>query len=285
MARIATIGFFDGVHRGHQYLFEQLCAEAANRGLTPLIVTFDRHPRSVLESDYMPRLLTTTDERMQLLQTYAPVLSLPFADIHSLTAAEFMTYLRDRHDVTALMMGYDHRFGSDRMSRWQDYRRVGEKIGMEVLTNGEWTSDEWHVSSTEIRQALEHGNIVLATEMLGRPYTLSGCVVRGKGIGRTIGFPTANIQPDCAEKIVPRAGVYRVKAIGENLEADGICNIGTNPTVGDNEQTIELHIPAYQGDLYGQHLTIRFDRFVREERKFDSLEQLRQQIADDLAAL
>ena len=155
MRRIATIGFFDGVHKGHQFLFTHLRALAQERGLAPLIVTFDTHPRAVLDADYIPQLLTSREEREKHLSQYGEVLMLPFADIQPLTAQEFMTRLRDEYGVSVLLMGYDHRFGSDRLKHPQDYRRVGEQCGVEVLTLNEYVENEWHVSSTEIRLALE----------------------------------------------------------------------------------------------------------------------------------
>jgi len=293
MKKIATIGFFDGVHKGHQYLFEHLRELASEKSLQPLIVTFDTHPRGILQADYVPQLLTTSDERLALLrQEVSEVLVLDFKQIQEQTAAEFMTYLRDEQHVAVLLMGYDHQFGSDRLHRPQDYRRIGEQLGVEVVTMGEYAEGEWHVSSTEIRQALETGNVAVANELLGRPYELSGVVVHGKGIGRTIGFPTANIQPECAEKMVPKAGVYIVKVKGEKLKeegersfARGILNIGTNPTVGNTERTIELHLPLFNGDLYGERLTIQFERFLREEQKFPSLRELQQKIKEDLSSL
>jgi len=286
LKRIATIGFFDGVHKGHQYLFSQLRSQAESKGLEALVVTFDRHPRSLLDADYVPQLLTTREERIALLeQEAAHVLVLDFSEIRSMTAAEFMIYLRDRADVSVLMMGYDHRFGSDRLTRPQDYRRTGAACGICVQTIGEYAEGEWHVSSTEIRQALEKGNIAVANELLGRPYSLSGEVVHGNGIGRTIGFPTANIAPENNEKITPKNGVYLVKAYGEGIESDGILNIGTNPTVGNKTRSIELHLPSFTGDLYGKRLTIGFQRYLREEKRFDGLQELQLQIAQDVASI
>ena len=285
------------MHMGHRFLFEQLCSEGASRGLKPLIVTFDTHPRAVLESDYQPQLLTTFSERKALLNEFGEVLVLSFAEIHSLTAAEFMQLLCDRYEVSVLLMGYDHRFGSDRLQKPFDYRRAGEECGVEVLTMREFMSGEWHVSSTEIRQALQNGNITLANELLGRPYALHGKVVHGNGIGRTLGFPTANIRPEDPCKVIPKAGVYEVKvkgertkdeggerreASGERLEVRGICNVGTNPTVGNTETTIEVYIPSFSGDLYDQNLRIEFVRFLREEHHFESLEALKEQIKADV---
>lgn len=278
MKRIATIGFFDGVHKGHRYLFKQLDKMAAERGLVPLVVTFKEHPRSVLQSDYLPQLLTTTDERRALLSAYGEVIMLPFADVQALTAAQFMEILHTQYDVTVLLMGYDHRFGSDRLRRPQDYRRIGEQYGIEVLTMPEFTDGEWHVSSSEIRTALESGNIALANELLGRPYALRGTVVHGKGLGRTIGFPTANIQPLSEQTIVPKPGVYEVEVQGEGVQAKGMCNIDTN-------RTIEVHIPSFQGDLYGDTLKVRFVRFLREEKKMNGLDDLRRQLTEDLASI
>ena len=261
-------------------MFEQLQTIAAQRGLQPLIVTFDTHPRTVLQSDYMPQLLTSLEERQALLNRFGEVLVLPFADVQPLTAAQFLQLLKDKYEVDVLLMGYDHQFGSDRLRRPQDYRRIGEQTGIEIITMTEFTEGEWHVSSTEIRQALENGNITIANDLLGRPYSLSGIVVHGNGIGHTIGFPTANIQPDCPEKIIPRAGVYEVMVNKKR----GLCNIGTNPTVGNAERTIEVHIPAFKGDLYDRTLTVDFIRFIREERTFASLPDLKRQIAEDLAS-
>jgi len=286
LSYIATIGFFDGVHTGHQFLFERLRSEALSRGLKPLVVTFDTHPRAVLQSDYVPQLLTTKTERTALLQSYGEVLLLPFASIQSLTAMEFLRFLHDQHGVTTLLMGYDHRFGSDRLSHPSEYRRAGAQCGVEVLTDKEFLNGEWHVSSTEIRQALLNGNIALASELLGRPYALQGQVVHGNGIGRSLGFPTANIQPEDPCKIIPKSGVYEVAVEGAGMQsATGICNIGTNPTIGNEKTSIEVHIPSFSADLYGQTLQIRFMRFIRDEKQFEHLDALREQIKADVDSI
>lgn len=275
-SKIATIGFFDGVHKGHQFLFEHLCALAAERGLEPLIVTFESHPRMVLDSDYVPQLLSSLEERKAQLSRYGEVLVLPFEEIQPLTAAQFMTHLHDKYGVTTLLMGYDHRFGSDRLKRPQDYRRAGEQCGVEVVTLSEYTEGEWHVSSTEIRLALENGNIAVANELLGRPYFLRGKVVHGKGIGRTLGFPTANIEPLDAHKVIPKHGVY-VALVNTPTRDDAPAFVNI-----DIKGIIEVHIPSFKGDLYDQILNIRFVRFLREEKRFDSLEGLREQIKADI---
>lgn len=276
MAKIATIGFFDGVHTGHQYLFEQLHRLAQDRGLTPLIVTFDAHPRTVLQSDYIPQLLTTPEERKSRLSKYGEVLMLPFRDVQPLTAAQFMQRLHDDFEVSVLLMGYDHQFGSDRLRKTQDYKRIGTQYGVEVLTVNEFVDGELHVSSTEIRAALLTGNIALANELLGRSYTLCGQVVHGKGIGHTIGFPTANIVPDDPHKIIPKCGVYAAHVNTPTMDhAPAFVNI-------DRNKVIEAYIPSFKGDLYGQHLRLHFVQFLREEKHFASLEDLREQIKADV---
>lgn len=276
MQRIATIGFFDGVHKGHQFLFEHLCALGEERGLQPLIVTFMNHPRVALQADYVPQLLSSTEERHILLSRYGEVLMLPFEEVQPLTAADFMTMLHDQYDVKTLVMGYDHRFGADRLKHPQDYRRIGEQCGIEVITLGEFIDGEWHVSSTEIRAALENGNIAVANELLGRPYALQGKVVHGKGLGRQLGFPTANIESTDPLKIIPKVGVYVALVHTPTMDnAPAFVNI-------DKQGIIEVHIPSFKGDLYGQILKIRFVRFLREEKQFDSLEELQAQIKADI---
>jgi len=254
--------------------------------MEPLIVTFDRHPRAALQTDYIPRLLSSVEERKKQLQAYGEVVMLPFEAIQPLTAAEFMQRLKDEYQVSALLMGYDHRFGSDRLKHPQDYRRIGEQTGIEVINLGEFIEGEWHVSSTEIRMALENGNIAVANELLGHPYTLRGKVVHGNGIGRTIGFPTANIAPLDPYKIIPRAGVYTALVHTPLMDdSPALVNIGTNPTVGNTKQTIEVFIPSFKGDLYDQVLKIRFTQYVREEKRFDSLDELRAQIKADVDSI
>ena len=275
MGRIATIGFFDGVHKGHRYLFKQLNEEAAARGLKPLIVTFEEHPRTVLQSDYIPKLLSTKEERKALLSAYGEVVMLRFSTIRDLTAEQFMIRLKEEYGVEVLLMGYDHRFGSDGLRNPEDYCRVGAKQGIEVLRMEEYQAGTQHVSSTEIRTALEKGDVERAKELLGRPYALFGKVVHGKGLGRTIGFPTANIEPEEPNKIIPMAGVYAVEVTGYGLQVKGICNV-------DAKGTIEVNILDYKGDLYDQPLEIQFERFIREERQFHSLDELQQQIKADV---
>ena len=291
MRRIATIGFFDGVHKGHRYLFKQLNEEAAARGLKPLIVTFEEHPRTVLQSDYIPKLLSTKEERKALLSAYGEVVMLRFSTIRDLTAEQFMIRLKEEYGVEVLLMGYDHRFGSDGLRNPEDYCRVGAKQGIEVLRMEEYQAGTQHVSSTEIRTALEKGDVERAKELLGRPYALFGKVVHGKGLGRTIGFPTANIEPEEPNKIIPMAGVYEVKVKGERLKDEGVNELANERVSGlgvrgmcniDSQGVIEVHLLGYKGNLYGQNLTIQFMQFIRKERQFHSLDELQEQIKADV---
>lgn len=279
------------MHKGHRYLFKQLNEEAAARGLRPLIVTFEEHPRTVLQSDYVPKLLSTKEERKALLSAYGEVVMLRFSTIRDLTAEQFMIRLKEEYGVEVLLMGYDHRFGSDGLRNPEDYCRVGAKQGIEVLRMEEYQDGTQHVSSTEIRTALEKGDVERAKELLGRPYALFGKVVHGKGLGRTIGFPTANIELEEPNKIIPMAGVYEVKVKGERLKDEGVNELANERVSGlgvrgmcniDSQGVIEVHLLGYKGNLYGQNLIIQFMQFIRTERQFHSLDELQQQIKADV---
>ena len=207
-----------------------------------------------------------------------------------------MIRLKEEYGVEVLLMGYDHRFGSDGLRNSEDYCRVGAKQGIEVMRMEEYQDGTQHVSSTEIRTALEKGDVERAKELLGRPYALFGKVVHGKGLGRTRGFPTANIEPEEPNKIIPMAGVYLVRVRGEWSLVNGDCSLvkgewslvnGDCSLVNgicnvDAKGTIEVHILDYKGDLYDQPLEIQFERFIREERQFHSLDELQQQIKADV---
>lgn len=280
---IATIGYFDGVHRGHRYLFEQLRQLGAARGLVPAIYTFREHPKEVL-CGLCPPLLTTPDERFRLLEHEGELHVLTFAEIRSLTAAEFMQRLH-AEGVQSLLMGYDHHFGADRLTDFRDYARIGRETGIEVLPANELPEEiVGHVSSSAIRRALLAGEVESANRMLGYTYSIRGMVVRGNAIGRTIGFPTANIDY-AAEKLLPPAGVYAGRCRVAEHDYPTLVNIGTNPTVGNRSITVEGYLTGFAGDVYGQQLCFRLERFVRREQKFDSLDALREQIAKDLRTL
>lgn len=280
MAYVATIGFFDGVHTGHRYLISRLREEAERLGLDSAILTFEQHPETILRGTPKP-LLTTFEERTALLKAegVTEIFCFNFEVIQLMTAEEFMQVLINNCDVRVLLMGYDHHFGSDALSSLADYQQIASRVGLTIIPVDQAPVGD--VSSSKIRRALQRGAIESANIMLGYPYTLSGTVVHGRGLGRTIGFPTANVcVPD--GKILPANGVYAVEADG----MPAILNIGTNPTVGENSKvSLEVHIPGFAGDLYDQTLTLRLLRYIREEQRFESLDALKTQIEQDIAEL
>ena len=229
-------------------------------------------------------MLTTMDERLGLLETFAQVSALDFASVQHLTAEQFMRYLFVEEDVRILLMGYDHSFGSDRLKGFSEYEKIARKIGLRVLRAHECLVDGLDVSSTRIRKLLNEGNIHQANRLLGYTYTLKGLVEHGNGIGNQIGFPTANISLSNNKKL-PMSGVYAACVKIDEASYKAVVNIGTNPTVGNERLTVEVHILDYQDDLYGCEIEVAFVDFIREERKFDSLQALQEQIAKDVASL
>ena len=277
------------MHRGHRFLLAQLRATAEREGLESAVVTFREHPKMLLTGQ-SPALLTTTEERLRLLSQTGinHLICLDFAAVQQLTAEAFMRLLHEQYGVDILLMGYDHRFGSDRLIAIDDYIARGEAAGIRVRLQEQAPAGA--VSSTRIRRALQAGHISEANELLGYAYTLSGTVVHGRGLGHQLGFPTANIEPE-ALKLIPAPGVYatRICICDNNREPRtenlSITNIGSNPTVGNTDTTIETHIPDFKGDLYGRHVTLTFLRRIRGEQRFPSLDALRRQIAADIRQL
>lgn len=282
-ARIATIGFFDGVHRGHRFLFAQLKELAHEHDLEPLIFTFDRHPREVL-TGVSPAMLTTSMERQHLLALHAEVRVLDFADVQTLTAEQFMLYLHEQENVDILLMGYDHRFGSDQLKGFSEYEKVARRVGMRVERAHECLVDGLPVSSTRIRKLLHEGQMKEVNRLLGYKYSLSGVVEHGNGIGRQIGFPTANIRIQ-SNKLLPMSGVYSAQALVDGKSIVAIVNVGNNPTVGNDKISVESHLIDFYGDLYSKEVVVNFDLFIRSEKKFASLNELQEQIAKDLLQL
>ena len=280
MPKIATIGFFDGVHRGHRFLFAQLHEHAKHHQLTPAIYTFDCHPKELLTGQ-APAMLTTHDERKALLQNYGEVHFLDFAAVQQLTAEQFMCYLKEQEGVETLLMGYDHHFGSDRLKGFHEYEKIAHKIGLHIERAHECLVDGVPVSSSRIRKLMAAAQIDQVNRLLGYTYSVSGVVEHGNAIGATLGFPTANIRLDSAKQL-PAVGVYSVVAQVNGVEYKALANIGTNPTVGNDHLSLEVHLLDFQGNLYDQPLTISFLSFLREEKKFASLDELKLQIAEDI---
>ena len=284
MSKVATIGFFDGVHLGHNYLLEQLKTEAQQRGMQSVVVTFANHPRLFFDPNCALKQLTLSDEKVDLLKQKGvdEVVMLQFDDkLSKLTSREFMQLLVENYGVKVLLMGYDHRFGSDRSTSFDEYIAYGKQLGLEIKRCDGFSESEVMVSSSKVRRALELWDIPLANKFLGYKYFVKGRVVEGQKIGRQIGFPTANLQVDSL-KLIPSDGVYVVEVSVRGKEYRGVLNIGTRPTVSGDKRTIEVHIIGYEGvELYGEELELRFLRFLRHEQRFSSLEDLREQIRKD----
>lgn len=283
----ATIGFFDGVHQGHRFLLENLKKEAAANGLQSMAITFERHPRQVVQKEWKPELLTELHEKLRLLKSTGidVVVVLRFSkQMAALSARDFMQLIYDRLGVRMLLTGYDNRFGHDRTEGFEDYLRYGEEIGIEVRGLPPAPSKERGriVSSSHVRQLLKEGNLAEANYCLERPYAISGEVVHGEQIGRTIGFPTANLLPD-DDKLIPQDGVYAVMADLDNGSTkQGIMNIGTRPTFNGTHRTLETNLLEPAGNLYGQRIIIHFIARLRSEQHFPSANALAEQIQKDI---
>jgi riboflavin kinase/FMN adenylyltransferase len=289
---VATIGMFDGVHRGHQALLAWLNDYARAHSLAPMVVTFTPHPMAVVCPAKAPQLLTSYDDRRRLIEQQldnGTVVELNFdQSLRTKTAAQFMQLLHDEYNVTALIMGYNHHFGSDGVREFEQYQALGAACGIEVIREQQMCDNtlDVQISSSSVRGELQSGDIATANRLLGRPYTLQGKVVSGKHLGRTIGFPTANLQPD-KQRLVPAPGVYAAATEIDGTRYAAMVNIGTCPTVSTgSNQTIEVNIIDWTGDLYSASLTIQFIAHLRTEQKFDSLDALQAQLtADRLATL
>ena len=298
-AYAATIGFFDGVHLGHQHLLRRLREVAARHGLQTMAVTFDRHPRQVVEPGWRPQLLTTLDEKTALLRLTGidTLVVLRFDDaLSALTSRQFMCdVLRCQLGVRLLLTGYDNRFGHDRSATFADYVAYGREAGMEVVAAEPlplrqsvaeclMPAGEPPVaySSSLVRRLLSAGQVEAAAACTGRPYSIAGHIVHGEHKGHALGFPTANLMADEPLKLVPARGVYAVEAVtADGTPHQAMTNIGTRPTFGGERQTMETNIFGYAGDLYGQPLTIRFMARLRDEVPFPSTEALAAQLARD----
>lgn len=285
---VATIGFFDGVHRGHRHLISDLKREAeSDTGMRSMVITFDQHPRQVLNQEYRPKLLTTADEKLILLsKTGVDSTAMLHFDLRmaSLSAFEFMkSVLHDRLKVKKLIIGYDNRFGHNRAEGFEDYVGYGCEIGIEVVQSTPFEFDGVKVSSSVVRSCLAEGEVEMANKCLGYPYFLAGHVVNGYQEGRKLGFPTANIHVDDDLKLIPKPGVYAVKVRTEGSMSlrHGMMNIGTRPTFNGNEVSLEVNIFGFEDNIYGQAIDVLFFHRLREERRFNSIYKLKAQLSED----
>jgi riboflavin kinase/FMN adenylyltransferase len=286
-ATAITIGTFDGVHIGHRKILERLINDAKKSGLKSTVLTFFPHPRMVLQKDADIKLLNTLDEKVQILEKIGLdcLIIQPFTkDFSRLTATEFVRdLLVNELKAKKIIIGYDHRFGRNRNANITDLRAFGNALGFEVEEIEAQEIDEVSVSSTKIRNALFNGQIKTANKYLGYNYMLTGIVKRGKGIGRQLAFPTANISIEESYKLIPKNGVYFVNSILKNEVVYGMMNIGFNPTVDGSKKSIEVHYFDFEGDLYNQTVQVNLLERIRDEHKFNSLEELKNQLQKDRA--
>ena len=282
---VLTIGTFDGVHLGHQKIIERVVTTARQEGLLATIFTFFPHPRMVVQHDKSLKLIHTLEEKKQLLHRLGVDLLVvqPFNEAFAqLTAEEFVSTILVQHlNVKKVIIGYDHRFGRNRTANIDDMRLFGEKYGFAVEEISVQEVDEVSVSSTKIREALNKGDVTTAEHYLGTPYSLTGTVVHGLKLGRTLGYPTANIQVTEDYKLIPKDGVYAVYSYIDERKVYGMMSIGKNPTIEGKGASIEVYFFDFNGDLYDRELTIYFLKYLREERKFSSVALLKKQLQDD----
>lgn len=285
----ATIGMFDGVHRGHLWLIAQLKHFAAERGLKSAVVTFSNHPQNVLRPDCGLKLIMPISDRLEMLAATGIdyIVLMDFTrELSQLDSRGFMKLLRDSYSTQALLMGYNHRFGHNRNEQFADYRRHGSKLGVDVARAEEYVAQFAPISSSIIRRLLNEGDVTTAANKLGRSFTLKGTVCHGFARGRDIGFPTANVALPQSNLIVPRNGVYAVQVtLPDGSQRGGMANIGIRPTFADStERSIEIHIFDFKGDLYGKSITVEFVCRLRDERAMSSIDELKRQLTADLSA-
>jgi riboflavin kinase/FMN adenylyltransferase len=283
---VVTIGTFDGVHLGHQKILERITRIAGSSGGETVLITFWPHPRMVLfPEEHGVRLLNTFDEKTRLLASFGVdhLVSIPFTRTFSeMPSEEFIrSVLVEKIQTSILVIGYDHRFGKDREGSFAHLKARQAEYNFELEEIPREDIDNVGISSTKIREALEAGDITSANEFLGRAYTLEGTVVEGDKIGRTIGFPTANIQVAEPDKLIPMDGAYIVQVRLGNKLLDGILNIGKRPTVSGGTKKIEVNLLDFDGILYGESLEVAFLEFLRPEKKFGNLDELKEQLEKD----
>ncbi|MEM0543846.1 bifunctional riboflavin kinase/FAD synthetase [Flavobacterium sp. j3] len=282
---IVTIGTFDGVHLGHKKILKLVTAAANELHGESLVLTFFPHPRTVLQADTEMKQLNTLAEKINLLESMGidNLVIHPFDTAFSrLTAEEFVKQvLVETFQTKKIIIGYDHRFGRNRTANIDDLIQFGTKFGFEVEQISAKEINDVAISSTKIRNALTEGNVALANNYLGYDYSLTGTVVKGKQLGRTIDYPTANITVEEDYKLIPKNGVYIIKSTINGVTVFGMMNIGTRPTVDGTTPTIEVHYFDFSKDLYNQTITVALLEWMRQEQKFDTVKALQNQLDHD----
>ena len=282
---VVTIGTFDGVHIGHQKIVKRLISTGKTDGLKSVILTFFPHPRMVLQKDFNIKLINTISERRAILTDLGLdyLLIKKFTkEFSRLSAEDFVKQiLVDKLNAKKVIIGYDHRFGRNRNANIDDLKKFGETYGFEVEEISAQDINDVAVSSTKIRNALKEGDIIKANTFLGYHFTITGTVTKGKGLGRQLNFPTANIKVEEDYKLIPKQGSYIVKAIIDEALIYGMMNIGLNPTVNGKKETIEVHFFNFDNDIYGKNIQIELLNRIRDEEKFESVEALKTQLKKD----
>ena len=288
---VATIGFFDGVHRGHQFLINQVIDEAKRNEMESAVITFDAHPRQVLQYEYQPKLLSTLEEKLLLLsKTHIEnVIVLHFDKLlAALSARNFMDEVLSKQlNVKELLIGYDNRFGHNRQEGFDNYVRYGHEIGIKVLHTAPFQPNGERISSSLIRRYIMQGEMEAANRALGYAYSIKGKIVKGYQNGHKLGFPTANLDMSSSLKLIPASGVYAVKVrLEDSVEwKRGMMNIGIRPTFNGSKISLEVNIFNLSDNLYDQTLCVSFVQRIRKERKFESLEALYHQLEQDKIAV
>lgn len=282
---VITIGTFDGVHIGHQSILKKIISYSTSNNCESVVLTFFPHPRMVLQGDNTIKLLNTIKEKAKLFSKIGlnNLIIHPFdKEFSRLSAEDFVkNILVEKLNIQKIIIGYDHRFGRNRSANIEDLIAFGEKYNFEVEQISAKEISEISVSSTKIRKFLIEGDIETSNKFLGYPYFITGKVVKGNQIGRTINFPTANIQIAENYKLIPKNGVYIVSCTIESVNYFGMANIGTNPTVSGLEQKIEVHFFNFNKDIYNLEIQVDFHHRIRDEIKFDSLNDLKEQLNKD----
>lgn len=284
---VVTVGTFDGVHAGHRAIMDTVIRKADKREARSVIVTFDPHPREIINpGDAGIKLLTTLQERREILEELGidTMVVIPFDRDFSLLSSE--EFIRDiiykKIGVSEIVIGYDHHFGKDREGSIETVERLGKEMGFETYVVSKKEVGAQTVSSTAIRNAIsEEGNVEQAAEFLQRLYRLNGTVIHGDKRGKEIGYPTANIKPEDTRKIIPKDGVYAVGVRYEGNWYKGMMNIGTRPTFDDSQRTLEVHLFDFNEDIYGKEVQVRFVKRIRNEKKFSGKDELVSQLKED----
>ena len=280
---ILTLGTFDGIHQGHKKIISKLTTESKKNNLRSIILTFFPHPRNVVSSEKV-KLISTIDEKIEIFSKLE-IDELIIQDFNksfsNISAEEFIKLLVDNLNLKKIIVGYNHRFGKNRLADINVLRDFSLKYDFEVVEIKAFEVEKIKISSTNIRNAINEGNIDVCNSYLGYSFNINGIVVKGKSIGKSIGFPTANINIAEEYKIIPKNGVYLVLCFFERTKHHGMMNIGFNPTFGSNKKTIEVNIFDFNKDLYGKNIKIEFLKFIRDEIKFDNVKMLKNQLNID----